>query len=71
MVEASIFGKTAGNTMVNGKTMIWRELAFIFGQMVEDMKGNIITIKKMDLEHIIGLMEENTRVGGIKVNSMD
>ena len=51
--------------------MIWKDLASIYGVMVEGMKGSIIMIKKVDMEYITGLMEENMKVGGLKGSNMD
>lgn len=39
--------------------------------MVENMKENIKMIKKMDMVYIIGQMEKNMMVCGVKVNKMD
>ena len=58
------------STRASGSTIIWREWAFILGQMVESMRENIEMIRSMDLESILGLIRESTKDGGIKENSM-
>jgi len=43
---------------------------FTIGQTEGNMKDIITTIKNKDLEHILGLMEENMRAIGSTVNNM-
>lgn len=56
---------------VFGEIIIWKELEFILGVMVESMKVNIKKIKSMDLEYICGKMEDATMVGGGEESNMD
>ena len=55
----------------NGKTIIWKVSAYMFGMMEESMKANIRMIKNMDLECILGQMADVMKVIGGKVNSME
>lgn len=54
----------------NGKIIIWKDLAYISGTMVESMKVSIKMIKSMALECTPGLMVDVMRDIGSKVNNM-
>ena len=70
MERVCICGKTAGDTMESGRTMTWKALESTSGLMGESMRANTKTIRSRALASIIGQMEESTKVGGIKENSM-
>jgi hypothetical protein len=57
--------------MVHGKTTIWKAMVFIFTQMDEDMRENIVMIRNKDSVFISGLMVESMKVGGIKGNNTE
>ena len=46
-------------------------MEFSLGLMVEDMKGIIKTIKKMDMEYSYGMMVKNIKVIGKMENKME
>jgi hypothetical protein len=46
-------------------------MEYSHGQMEEDMKGNILMIKKKGMVTFIGQMVENTKADGKMVNSME
>jgi len=54
----------------NGKIIIWKDLAYIFGTMVESMKDSIKMIKSMVLGCTPGLMVDVMRDIGSRVNNM-
>ena len=60
----------AESTRESGSTIIWTELEFILGKMVESMKASIKTIKNMALESTFGVMVACIEETGIRVNSM-
>ena len=51
-----------------GMNVLCMDMVSIFGQMVDDMKDNIIKIRKKVTEYILGMMEENIKVIGRMVN---
>jgi hypothetical protein len=61
----------AENTKENGKTIIWRELVFMFGTMAVNMKVNTKMIRSMALVFIHGQTAENMKDIGGKVNNME
>lgn len=46
-------------------------MVYSHGQMEEDMKGNILMIKKKGMVTFIGQMVENMKADGKMVNSME
>ena len=62
-------GLMAESTMVNGKITRWKVTECSRGLMEEDMKVNILTIKKKARVHSIGPMAENMRVIGKMENN--
>lgn len=50
--------------------MICKVMAFIFTLMELGMMDSILMIKKKDMGYTIGLMDENMKAGGTKVNNM-
>ena len=69
MARAFISGRMGDASMESGPIMIWKATVFTTGQTVEDMKGNISTIRNADTVSITGLMVEFTKAGGTKVSS--
>ena len=55
----------------NGKIIIWKELEFIPGMMVENMKESTKTTKNMDTEFISGQMAGNIWVIGTEESNME
>jgi hypothetical protein len=60
-----------GSTKESGRITIWRDLAFMFGMMEENMKGNTRMIRSMVLGFTLGLMVDAMKVIGIKGNNME
>ena len=60
----------AGSTKVIGKTITCMVMVYTPGRMVENTKVNMKRTKNMDLECIIGPMEEDTKGIGLMVNNM-
>lgn len=58
------------NIMENGSKMICKDLVSTTGQMVENMRDNIITIRNAVMDSIIGVMDVFLKDGGIETNSM-
>jgi hypothetical protein len=52
------------NTLDSGKTTVWMESAFMYGQMAEYSKDNTETIKRKATVSIYGLTAGNTLDGG-------
>ena len=55
---------------VNGKITICKDQACINGMMVECIKVNIRTTKKMGMEYIVGKINDNIKATGYQENSM-
>jgi hypothetical protein len=45
-----------GNMMENGKIIKWKDMVYSHGKMDENTKGNTKTIKRKDMELLIGQM---------------
>ena len=57
--------------MVSGKITKWKAMACSHGLMAEDMRVNILMIKKKDKEFSIGLMAENMKeIGKMESNTV-
>ena len=54
-----------------GKIIICMAKESIHGLMEENMMGNIIWIRNMDMEFIIGLTEDDTRGIGVMESNME
>jgi hypothetical protein len=54
----------------NGSITIWKVWVFILGQMGVDMKESIKMIKSTVMVSILGLIKEDIRVCGLRVNNM-
>jgi len=61
----------AESIRASGLIIIWRELEFTLGLMVDAMKVSIKMIKNMVLVFTAGQTSENTRDIGAKENSTD
>ncbi len=59
MVMVNMSGQTKEYLQANGKIIKWKVLVYSNGQTVDFTKENIKTIKKVETEYILGLMEEN------------
>lgn len=66
----NISGETVGNILEIGKTANYTVRGFTNGQTEGNTMDNISTIKNKDLEHTLGLMEEDMRANGKMENSM-
>lgn len=56
---------------VNGKTTRWKVTVYSHGLMVEDMKENILTIRKKGKAHFSGPMVGSTKETGKMENNME
>jgi hypothetical protein len=54
-----------------GKITKWKVEEFSHGLIIEDMKENILMIRKKEMEYFIGPMAESTKENGKMENSMD
>lgn len=59
-----------GSLKENGGEIIWKAWVSISGMMGESIKEIIKMIRRMGMEYISGLMEENIWDIGVEVNSM-
>ena len=59
-----ILGRTEGNMMVNGRTTRWTAKVYLPGLMEENMKDNMLTIRKKDKEYSRGQTDASTMVTG-------
>ncbi len=67
----NIIGLMAENLMVPGLITKWRVEEYSLGQMVEDTKENMWTIKKRAKDNSSGQMVESMKVAGRMVNNME
>lgn len=56
---------------VNGNKTKWKALVIQFGMIRENTKENLVEIKGMDKENLLGKMEGNTEEGGLMGNNME
>jgi len=73
MVKGYTIGLMDVNTKVNGNLIKCTGMVNLLGLMKEDNNMKVITlkIKEMDMEYFNGQMEDNMKVIGNKVNSME
>jgi hypothetical protein len=69
MVSANTNGKMEENTMETGIITTCTVWVYISIPMELPMKDNTKRTKRLDMAFISGLMEENTKAGGIMVNN--
>lgn len=48
-------GQMEESLKVNGKITKWKAMEFLLGPMVEDMKENILTTRKKEMECFTGM----------------
>ena len=61
---ASMNGLMEGNSKENGRIIKWKVGVYLRGQTIEDMKENILMIKKRDMECSSGQTEESMKENG-------
>ncbi len=65
-----MYGAIIGDIKENGKTTKCMARVKPNGRMAENTKANMLMIKNTELEHFIGLMEENIMVHGRMESNM-
>jgi hypothetical protein len=69
--KGSINGLTAENMTESGKTIRWKDLAFLHGQTEDGTRASTSMIKKKETEFSTGPMDENTKEIGRTESNME